>query len=223
MPSLPRPQHRRQLLRLNPNHPNPRIGLLQRTGNAPNQPAPANWNHHRLHIRHLLQQLQSNRPLPADHFRIIERVNESPPLLHSSPQRLVASLVVAGSKQNHLSPIPPRRRHLDLRSRQRHHNLRPNPPRRRMKRHPLRMVSRARRNHPTLPLRLAQRQQLVQRPPLFERPRPLQVLKLQMQRQPRQLRQMVRKLARRYMNAVANPRARCLNTRKTHCFQWAIS
>ena len=48
---LARPQHRRQLLRLHADHANPGVDLLQRAGDAANQPAAADGHHDRLDVR----------------------------------------------------------------------------------------------------------------------------------------------------------------------------
>ena len=146
-------------------------------------------------------------------------MDEGAPLLEPSPQRLLAGLVVAVSMQDDLGPEAARSRHLDLRRRQGHHNLRPDPARRGVKGDSLRVVAGAGRDHPALPLRLAQGEQLVQRAPLLERAGPLQVFQLQMQWQAGQLRQLAGKLAGRDIDRLPDARPRRLNAGKGDRFQ----
>ena len=54
---LPGPQHRGQLFRLDPDHANPGIGLLQRATDAADQPAAADGHHHGFNVGNLFQQL----------------------------------------------------------------------------------------------------------------------------------------------------------------------
>ena len=74
-----------------------------------------------------------------------------------------------------------------------------------------------------LALGFAQGEQLVERAALLERAGALQVFKLQVQGQAGQFREVMRKLAGRNMNGVADARARRLNAGKSDRFQKAIS
>ena len=85
------------------------------------------------------------------------------------------------------------------------------------------MVACAGRYHSPLAFRLAQCQQLIQRSPLLERARALQVFELQVNGQAGQLRQMVGKMAGRNMNGFADARARRVNTCQADGFQGVSS
>ena len=83
----------------------------------------------------------------------------------------------------------------------------------------LRVVAGAGRDHAALPLRLAEREQLVQRAALLEGARALQVLQLQVQRQAGQLGEVAGELAGREVDGLADARAGCLDAGKGNGFQ----
>ena len=90
------------------------------------------------------------------------------------------------------------------------------------------VVAGAGRDHAPLALRLAQREQLVQRAALLEGAGALQVFQLQVQRQAGQFGKIVRKLAGRYVNGLTDARACRLNAAERNRFQknlldWALS
>ena len=138
-------------------------------------------------------------------------MDEGPAFFDPAAQGLFAGLVVARPVEDDLGPVPARGGHFDLRRGQRHDDLGANPQRCRVEGDALGVVVGAGRDDAALALGLAQGQQLVQRAPFLEGARALQVLKLQVQRQPGQLGKVVGELAGRDVDGFADARAGRLN------------
>src|ERR1700692_2785933 len=73
-------QHGGETLRLYTHDTNSGVSLLQCAGDATDQPPSADGHDDCLQALHLLQQLETNRPLTIDHRSVIERMQERHPL-----------------------------------------------------------------------------------------------------------------------------------------------
>ncbi|MGD0788747.1 MAG: hypothetical protein ABR898_12235 [Terracidiphilus sp.] len=174
-------------------------------------------------LRNLLEEFQANGSLTGDDGSVVEGVDESTALFGVPSQRLAAGFVVAGAVEDNLSPEAARGGDLDLRRGQRHNDLSANSESRGMERNPLRVVAGAGRDHAALALRLAEREQFVERAALFERARALQVLKLQVKWQAGQLGEVVGELARRDVDRFADAAAGGLDAAEGDGFQESLS
>ena len=162
-------------------------------------------------------------PWPADDFGIVEGMDEGAALFDAAAQGLFAGFVVAGAVQNDLGAEAARGGDLDLRRGQRHDDLGANAAGRGVEGDALGVVAGAGGDDAALALGFAQREQLVERAALFEGAGALQVFKLQVQRQAGQLGEMMRELAGRDVDGVADARARGLDAGESDGFQEGVS
>ena len=89
--------HRRQPAGLHSDDPDFRICFLDGAGDATDQAAAADGDHHRLNFGMLLQHFKSEGALAGDDRVIIERMDESEMLLLAAPDGFFAGFVVVGA------------------------------------------------------------------------------------------------------------------------------
>ena len=171
--------HRGQPRRLHSNDLDFRIRFLDGAGDAADQSASANGDHHRLDFRMLLQHFKSEGALAGDDRIVIEGVDESEVLLFTAPDGFFTGLVVVGAVKNDFGAVGLGGGNLDQRRRERHANLGFDPAPAGVIRQSLRVVSRRSCNHSLIAFLRAHGQQFVQRAALFKRARPLQVVEFQ--------------------------------------------
>ena len=92
--------HRWQPRRLHSDDLNFRIGFLDGAGDAADQSASADGDHHRLDFRMLLQHFKSEGALAGDDRVVIEGMDESEMLLLAAPDGFFTGLVVVGAVKN---------------------------------------------------------------------------------------------------------------------------
>ncbi len=204
MTGLAGAQHRGQLFRLDADDADVGVGFLERAGHAADQATAADGDDDGFKVGNLVEQFQADGALAADDLGIVKGMDEGSALFDAAAQGFIAGFVVAGAEQNHFGSVAARGGHFDLRRGQGHDDLRLDAARGSVESDTLGVVPGTGGNHPALALGFAQREQLVQRAALLERAGSLQVFKLQVQRQSGQLREMMRKLARRDVNGFAD-------------------
>ena len=80
-----------------------RFELLDRIGNTRNESAASDRHHDGVHIRQLVEYLQSYRSLAGDHVRIIKRVDESRARIIAKLAGVRVRIVIGSLYQTHLS------------------------------------------------------------------------------------------------------------------------
>src|ERR1043166_5591084 len=83
-------------------HATRRTQLTQHGRNPTRQPTTTPRNHHRINIRHILEYLERNRPIPRHHMRVVERMNKRP--RHTRKRALLKRNTDAIP---HVNPPPP--------------------------------------------------------------------------------------------------------------------
>ena len=159
----------------------------------------------------LLEQFEADGALAADDLSIVEGMDEGAAFFDAAAQGLFAGFVVVGAVENDLRPEGAGGGDLDLRRGQRHDDLRANAAGRGVEGDSLGVVAGAGGDDAALALGLAEREQLVERAALFEGAGALQVFELEVQGQAGQLGEIVRELAGRDVDGLADARAGCLN------------
>jgi hypothetical protein len=157
MASLERSVHRVGLERLDPDDAHVGAERLDVPRDAGDEPAPADRHEDRAQtVLTVPQDLRADRPLPRDHQRIVERVDEAPAGLRHQGVTPELGIRIAVAVQLDVGSHRSHRVHLDLRRRLRHHDRGRDPQPLRRERDTLRMISGARRNDPPGALGLGQ-------------------------------------------------------------------
>ena len=197
-------QHRGKPLRLHADdaHIGPR--LFHRAGDAADQAAAADRHHDRFDIRKLLQHLEPDRALPGDDLIVIEGMDEGELLLLLQARGLLAGFVIVRAVQDDLRAKAARGGDLYQRRGLRHDDARANAQPRRVKGHALRVIAGARGDHAVRALLRRELQQPVQRAALLEGAGTLQILQLEIDGMAGQLGEIVRYLARRIVEDIAD-------------------
>ena len=161
---------------LDPQHLYLRSQRLDRRGHPRDETATADGDHHRLQIGHLLEYLQTDRPLTGDDFRILEGVDKVEVLLVAQRVGVFQCLVETLSEELDTGSQLAGAGDLDQRRRLGHDDQRLGPDRRGGVGNALCMVAGRGGDHPALPLLPAQTEQTVEGTARLEGAGPLQGL-----------------------------------------------
>ena len=157
--------------------------------------------------------------MTADDLGIVEGMNEGAAFFDATPQSFVAGFIVAGAVENNFCSVGTRGGYLDLRSGEGHHDLGADAALGSVKGYALGVIAGAGGDDSALALGFAEGEELVEGAALFERAGSLEVLELEMQRQPGELGKMMRELAWRDVDGALDARAGGLNADKGYGFQ----
>src|SRR5438445_5558202 len=157
----------------------PRTLRLDRGRNPRAQPPAPERDHDRIDVGHVLEDLESDRPVARHHGRIGERMDERPPLQWGVASGDADLPDFVPGELNDRRAEPPDRGKLRGRRGVRHDRGAGNPESPRMPREGLRHVARAAREHAVTSLFRRQERDRVARAPDLERPGRLQVLQFQ--------------------------------------------
>ena len=172
--------HRRRILGLDADHAHARREILHVRRDAGDEAATANRHEDRVEIALILaQHLDGNGPLPRDHVRIVERMDEGEIAFAREHRRVVVRLVVIVTLQHDLAAEIHHGLHLDVGRRPGHHDERENAALARSECHALGVIACRRRDHAACGDSRRQMRDLVVRAPQLEGKDRLQVLALQ--------------------------------------------
>src|SRR5690606_33432571 len=170
---------RRHALRFRAHDPDFRAERLHRDRDSGDEAAATDRHDEDLHLGTLLHQLEPDRALPGDDVIVIEGMDQGSTLLVPDPQRLLHRLVVARAVENYVRAESLCAGDLDEGGALRHDDRCGDAETTGMECDPLRVVTGARGNDPTSPVRFGNGQDPVERTPLLEGARPLEVLELE--------------------------------------------
>ena len=195
----------------------PRLHGSQRERDSGSQAAPADRDHDGLDVRHLVDDLEPDRPLARDHLLVLVGMDEGGAGRLDVRQRGGQRLLEARAAELRLGAVVLRR--LDLRHRGvlRHEDRRLDPGIARRPRDCLAVVARARRNDARALLALREGRDLADRPANLERARALEVLGLQADVAAGQLRECLRAVDRGDARDPVEPPARLLDLAQRRC------
>src|SRR5262245_4028039 len=160
--------------------------LLNRDGDAADQPAAADRNNYDVERDLFFEQFQADSPLSRDDGFVIESMDERHPLFRRDMSGVGERLVIIRAMQHDLAAQIARVRDLDQWRGSGHDDSRFNAESRRVIGHALRVVARAGGDDARTLLGLTQLQKLIERAALFEAPRHLQIFKLKISSAPAQ-------------------------------------
>jgi len=195
------------------------IGFLQSAGDAADETTSPDGDDDGLDVGYLLEELKADSALTADHFGVVEGMNEGAAFFYAASQGFVAGLVVAGSVENDLCSVGPCGGYLDLRSGKGHDDLGADAALRGVEGYALGMIAGTGGDNSALALGFAEGEQLVERAALFKGAGALEILELEVQGQSGKLGEVMRELAGRNVNGVLDARARGLNADRGYGFQ----
>ncbi len=157
-------------------HAGPR--LLDRAGDTRRERPAADAHDDHVHVRQVVEDLETDGPLPGQDERVVERRHERQPplgldLVHASPR--FADVL---AKENHFGAVAAARVHLRADRAGGHHHHGMNAGLVSGQRHCLGVVPRRERDYSGRPLRVRQRPDLVKRPAHLERAGLLEMLRL---------------------------------------------
>jgi hypothetical protein len=159
-----------------------RVACLDRDGHPGGQPAAADRDRDRAHVRALLEDLQPDRALAGDHVRVVEGVDVDAAVLFPVCDRGAHGVLDAGAVQHDVGPVAAGRRDLGQRGRLRHEHRGLDAERRGGEGDALGVIARAGHHHAPGPVLLGQPGQPGEPAAGLERPGALQVLALQVHR-----------------------------------------
>ncbi len=180
------------------------IALFQCAGHAADQSTTADGHDDRLQALHLLQQLETDRPLTIDDGSVIERMHERHPLQLADAERFITGLVVVRAVQDHVGSKSTGGRNLHQRSHEGHDNARQDAALGGVVGHGLGVISGAGSDHAAPLLIVTQQQNPVERTAFFEGSGPLQIIQLEKDLLTGNLGERGRELARREIDEIAN-------------------
>jgi hypothetical protein len=184
-----------------------RLDFLDIGGDARDQPAAADGDKNRIDRSGMLRQdLHADGALAGDHLRIVVWMHEGEAALPLQPLGMRQRLLVGIAAQHDLRAARRHRVDLDARRGHRHDDHRAAAELLCGERHPLRMVTGARRDHALLQPRRRQPRHFVIRAAQLEREYRLQVLALEEQPVSHALGKRGRELERRFARHVVHPR-----------------
>src|ERR1035437_155800 len=204
-------EHGGKLFRLDADDADSGIGLIERAGEAADEPAAADGDDDGFDVGDLLEQFEADGALAGDDLGVVEGVDEGAAFFNAAAQGLFAGFVVAGAEENDLGAVGAGGGDLGLRSGERHDDLGADGAGSGGEGDTLGVVSGAGRDDAALAFGLAERQQLVERASFLERAGALEVFKLEVQGQAGELGEVVRELAGRHVNGLADAGAGCLD------------
>ncbi|MCY1522753.1 hypothetical protein D9M68_576200 [compost metagenome] len=152
---------------------------LGRGGDPRNQAAPADGDNQRIQLRLVFQHFQRHRALPRNDGLVVIRMDHGQPALLRQLVAARLGIIEGVARQHHFGAETARIGDLHGRREARHHDHRGHPHAVRVVGHALRVVAGRHGDHARRALGIRQRQHAVQRAPLLERRRELQVLELQ--------------------------------------------
>ena len=117
------------------------LSALDRTADAANKSPSTDRHNNDIQCRMLLEEFQSDRPLPGDHIIVIEGVNEGGLFLLAPLNGRMTGFIIAVSMQDNVRAVRTSRGHFDERRRARHPDLNWNTMLSRVVGHSLAMIS----------------------------------------------------------------------------------
>jgi hypothetical protein len=201
---------RRRVDRLDADDPHRRLDGLHRGSDPRDQAAPADGHDDRIHVRHVFENLQSQRPLPGDHVLVVEPRHVGQASLLRQRLRVLLGLLVGLAVQDHLGTERPAVAHLHQRRPPRHDDRHRDAEGLAVIRQGLGVIPRRRGDDAAdLSPPFQHDLELVPRPALLERPGDLEVVELAVDGRIAKPRQRVRERAGTVINGVfdALPRA----------------
>ena len=140
--------HGRRIRRIDADDPDPRIEVLEEGCDAGDQAAATDRHEHGIEVAAgLARDLHADGPLPGDHIRVVERVNEDEVAVTGKTERMIAGSIVIITVQQHFATEIDDRLHLDARRGHRHHDDRRDAAPTCRKRDPLGVVARRGADH----------------------------------------------------------------------------
>ena len=101
---LERQRDRVRPLRLDADDPRGWPPSLDRGSDATDEPAAADADHDDVHVRHVVDELEPDRPIARDHGRIVERMDEGQALGVADPLHLGERVTDVGAVEDDLAP-----------------------------------------------------------------------------------------------------------------------
>ena len=148
---------------------------------AADESAAANGDDDGFDVGNLFEEFKADGALAADHFGIVEGMDEGAAFFDTPAHGFVAGFVVGGAMKDDFSSIGAGGGNFDLRRGEGHDNLRADAALRSVESNSLRVVAGAGCDDSTLAFGFAQGEELVECAALFERSGALKVLELEMQ------------------------------------------
>ena len=216
-------KHGGQLLRLNADDADFGVGFFEGAGDAADEASAADGDDYGFNVGNLFEEFEADGALAGDDFGIVKGMDEGAAFFDAAAQGFFAGFVVAGAVEDDFRAEAAGGGDLDLRGGEGHDDLGADAAGGGVEGDSLGVVAGAGGDDAALALCLVEREQLVERAALFEGAGALEVLKLQMQGQAGELGEMVRELAGRDIDGLADAGAGGLDAGEGDGFQVGCS